>query len=55
MTPTDEPGIDPAFRLRGLPETRPYYRTLTEFERQVLDSRQGDIERDLRMDYDPYA
>lgn len=37
------------------PPVRPYYRSLSEFERQVLDSRQADIEREQRMDYDPYA
>lgn len=37
------------------PLTRPYYATLTEFERQVLDSRQADLSRELVLDYDPYA
>ena len=36
------------------PLVRPYYATLSEFERQVLDSRQADNMRDARMDYDPY-
>ena len=59
MTPTVDPveddHYDVAFRLRQLPVVRPYYRTLSEFERQVLDSRQADLEREQRMDYDPYA
>lgn len=53
-SPTDERP------LLGKPSTdapivRPFYRTLSEFERQVLDSRQADMTRDARMDYDPYA
>lgn len=61
MTPTrdsDDMGVDRPLLGKPNPDaplTRPYYRSLAEFERHVLDSRQADIERDQRMDYDPYA
>ena len=58
MTPT-QAGADEPERLGtpnpNAPLTRPFYATLSEFERQVLDSRQGDLMREQRMEYDPYA
>ena len=37
------------------PITRPFYASLSQFEREVLDSRTAELLRDQRMDYDPFA
>lgn len=58
MTPTHDAEDDRPLLGKpnpNAPLVRPYYRSLSEFERQVLDSRQADLERDQRMDYDPFA
>lgn len=55
-TPTHiESEEDVRTRMLRLPLPRPFYQSLNEFERHVLDSRQADMTRDQRMDYDPYA
>lgn len=59
MTPSHTDS-EPDRPLLGKPDpnaplARPYYRSMSEFERQVLDSRQADIERNERMDYDPFT
>ena len=57
MTPTDEPIEAPRLGTPNpfAPIVRPYYATLTEFERQVLDSRQAERSRELALDYDPFT
>ena len=56
MTPTPIDADPPVLGRPNpnAPLVRPYYATLSEFESQVLDSRQADNMRDARMDYDPY-
>lgn len=53
-TPTHD-ADEPQWTPQRLPLTRPFYANLSEFERQVLDSRQADSTRDLVMEWDPYA
>lgn len=59
LTTTPTPTSDEPVRL-GTPNphaplTRPYYATLTDLEKRVLQERQSDSDRATVMEYDPFT